>query len=98
MKAYLTKWIPPRLDFLATISDDEKAIFQQHSDWQIELRKAGQIVAHGPVIDPAGIYGVALWEIDEAADIEALTAQDPIVVAGVGHYEHFPMMQLSTRS
>ncbi|MGY5804449.1 YciI family protein [Rhizobium sp. LEGMi12c] len=97
MKAYLTKWIPPRADFLQTITDEEKALFQQHGDWQTELRGTGQIVAHGPVVDPAGPYGVALWEVEDGADIAALTAQDPIVKAGVGHYEHFPMLQLHAR-
>lgn len=97
MKAYLTKWIPPRADFLPTITDTEKALFQQHGDWQTTLRETGQIVAHGPVADPAGPYGVAIWEIEDDADIAALTAEDPIVKAGVGHYEHFPMMQMRSR-
>lgn len=97
MKAYLTKWIPPRADFLQTITDEEKALFQQHGDWQTKLRETRQIVAHGPVVDPAGPYGVALWEIEDDADIAALTAEDPIVKAGVGHYEHYSMLQLRAR-
>jgi uncharacterized protein YciI len=97
MKAYLTKWVPPRDDFLATITEREKELFQQHGDWQTGLRETGQIVAHGPVVDPAGSYGVAIWEIQDDADIAALTAQDPIVRAGVGHYEHFAMMQMRAR-
>ncbi|MGV2164957.1 YciI family protein [Agrobacterium sp. 16-172Ci] len=97
MKAYLTKWIPPRPDFLQTITDEEKALFHQHGDWQTELRKTRQIVAHGPVVDPIGPYGVALWEIEDDVDIAALTAEDPIMKAGIGRYEHFPMTQLRTR-
>lgn len=97
MKAYLTKWVPPRADFLPTITKREEDLFRQHGDWQNGLRETGQIVAHGPVIDPTGSYGVAIWEIDDEADITSLTAQDPIVAAGVGHYEHFPMMQMRAR-
>jgi uncharacterized protein YciI len=97
MKAYLTKWVPPRNDFLSTITEHEKDLFRQHGDWQTDLREQRLIVAHGPVVDPAGSYGVALWEIEDDADIAALTAQDPIMKAGVGHYEHFPMMLLRTR-
>lgn len=97
MKPYLTKWIPPRADFLQTITAEEKALFRQHGDWQTELRNTRQIVAHGPVADPAGPYGVALWELDDDTDIAALIAEDPIVKAGVGHYEHFPMLQLRSR-
>ena len=39
MKAYLTKWVPPRDDFLPTITEHEKALFQQHGDWQADLRE-----------------------------------------------------------
>lgn len=97
MKAYLTKWVPPRDDFLKTITEHEKELFQQHAKWQSDLREARQIVAHGPVVDPAGGYGVAIWEIEDSADITELTAQDPIVQGGVGHYEHFPMLQMRAR-
>lgn len=97
MKAYLSKWIPPRADFLQTITDEESALFQQHGDWQSKLREARKLVAHGPVLDPAGPYGVILWELEDDTDIAALAADDPMVKAGVGHYEHFPMLQLRTR-
>ena len=68
MKAYLTKWVPPRADFLPTITKREEDLFRQHGDWQNGLRETGQIVAHGPVIDPTGSYGVAIWEIDDEAE------------------------------
>jgi uncharacterized protein YciI len=97
MKAYLTKWVPPRNDFLSTITEREKALFEQHGDWQTRLRDQRLIVANGPVVDPAGSYGVALWEISDDADIAALTAEDPIVQAEIGHYEYFPMLLLKTR-
>lgn len=98
MKAYLSKWIPPRPDFLETITEQEKTLFKAHGDWQATLRAQGLIVAHGPVVDPNGSYGMALWEIADDARIEALTAGDPIVSAGVGRYEHFEMMSLRVRA
>jgi hypothetical protein len=52
---------------------------------------------HGPVMDPSGGYGVSLYRIEDDQDIEALTAQDPIVKNGVGHYEHFTMLHLRAR-
>lgn len=96
MKAYLTKWLPPREDFLPTMTSAEQELMQQHGAWLTGMMDKG-LVAHGPVIDPAGGYGVALWQIGDDADIAALTAQDPIIVAGIGRYEHFPMVQLKTR-
>jgi len=97
MKCYLCKYLPPRSDFLATMTDDEKMWMGQHGAYLDELLAKGQIVAHGPVMDPKGGYGVSLYRIEDDQDIEALTAQDPIVKNGVGHYEHFTMLHLQAR-
>ena len=97
MKYYLCKYIPPRADFLATMSDDEKAWMAQHGAYLNKLLEQGLIAAHGPVMDPAGGYGVSLYQIDDDQDIALLTSQDPIVKNGVGHYEHHPMLHLATR-
>jgi len=97
MKYYLCKYLPPRSDFLATMTDDEKIWMGQHGAYLDELLAKGQIVAHGPVMDPSGGYGVSLYRIEDDQDIEALTAQDPIVKNGVGHYEHFKMLHLHAR-
>lgn len=97
MKHYLCKYIPPRPDFLATLSADEKTWMGQHGAFLNDLLDKGVVVAHGPVIDPAGSYGVSLFQIDDEQDIAAITSQDPIVQNGVGHYEHFKMAQLKAR-
>lgn len=97
MKYYLCKYLPPRSDFLATMTDDEKIWMGQHGAYLDELLAKGQIVAHRPVMDPSGGYGVSLYRIEDDQDIEALTAQDPIVKNGVGHYEHFKMLHLHAR-
>jgi len=44
-----------------------------------DLLAKGQIVAHGPVIDPDGSCGVSLYRLEDDQDIEAITALDPIV-------------------
>jgi uncharacterized protein YciI len=97
MKYYLCKYIPPRDDFLATMSDQERAWMQQHGAYMDGLLEEGVIVAHGPVMDPAGGYGVSLYQIADDADIAAYTSQDPIVKNGAGHYEHHPMPRLRSR-
>jgi uncharacterized protein YciI len=97
MKYYLCKWLPPRIDFLATMSDDEKTWMGQHGAFLDDLLAKGQIVAHGPVIDADGGYGVSLYRIEDDQEIEAITAQDPIVLNGIGHYEHFVIPHLKTR-
>lgn len=97
MKSYLCKFIPPRADFLATVSADEAGWMQQHGAFLDELLAQGKIVAHGPVMDPAGGYGVSLYQIEDDENIEDLTSQDPIIQHGAGHYEHHPMPHLKFR-
>ena len=98
MKNYLCKFIPPRADFLATMSADEHQCIKQHAVYLNKLLDQGLIAAHGPVMDPAGGYGVSIFQIADDQDISALTSEDPIVKNGVGHYEHHPMPRLKTRS
>jgi len=98
MKYYLCKFIPPRADFLPTMSPDEREWMRQHGLYLDQLMEQGVVVAHGPVMDPAGGYGVSLFRIADELDIAALTSADPIIRNGVGHYEHHPMLQLKSRA
>ncbi|MEI9402689.1 YciI family protein [Mesorhizobium argentiipisi] len=97
MKHYLCKYIPPRVDFLATMTAEESRWMKQHGVFLDDLLEKGLIVAHGPVMDPSGGYGVSLYRIADDQDINAVTAEDPIVKNGVGHYEHHPMLHLKAR-
>ena len=98
MKVYLCKFMPPRADFLATMSADEREWMKQHGRYLDQLLEQGLLVAHGPVMDPAGGYGVSLFRIADDQDIAALTSADPIIRNGVGHYEHHPMLHLKSRA
>ena len=69
MKFYLCKYIPPRADFLATMTAEESKWMKQHGDFLNNLLDKGLIVAHGPVMDPSGGYGVSLYQIADDQDI-----------------------------
>ncbi|WJM85104.1 hypothetical protein QUF31_18625 [Dickeya chrysanthemi] len=97
MKNYLCKWIPPRADFLATMSAEEREWMGQHGVFLNKLFDQGIIAAHGPVIDDGDGYGVSLYQIADNEDIASFTSQDPIVKNGVGHYEHYVMLHLVSR-
>jgi len=97
MKYYLCKYIPPRADFLATMSADEQKWMYQHGIFLNELLAKNVVVAHGPVIDGSGGYGVSLYQIPDDQDIASFTSEDPIVKNGVGHYEHYVMLHLASR-
>lgn len=92
MKNYLCQFIPPRADFLATMSADEQQWMAAHGAFLNDL------VAHGPVMDPARAYRVSQYRIADDQDIAALTAQDPLVRNGVGHYVHHAMLHLASRA
>lgn len=101
MKHYLCKFIPPRVDFLATMTADEREWMKQHGRYLDQLLEQGLVVAHGPVIDPkdpSGGYGVSLFRIADEQDIAALTSADPIIQNGVGHYEHHAMLHIKSRA
>ena len=97
MKFYLCKYIPPRADFLATMTADERQWMTEHGLYLNALLAQGRVVAHGPVIDESGGYGVSLYQLPDDQDIAAITSQDPIVKNGIGHYEHYTMLHLTAR-
>ncbi|WP_248768397.1 YciI family protein [Pseudomonas sp. MWU12-2345] len=97
MKYFLCKFIPPRADFLATMSSNEREWMKQHGVYMNDLLNKGLIVAHGPVIDEVGGYGVSLYQLADDQDVIELTSQDPIIKNGVGHYEHYTMLHLTAR-
>lgn len=98
MKYFLCKYIPPRPDFLSTMSPEERALMKRHGEYLNELLARNIIVAHGPVMDPASSYGVSLYQFGDEEDISAFTAEDPVVKNGVGLYEHYAMLSLSAKS
>ena len=97
MKFYLCKYLPPRADFLATMTDIERALMAQHGAYLNELLDKDVIVAHGPVMDEQGGYGVSLYQIEDDQEVDNFTSHDPLVRQGVGHYEHYPMLHLKAR-
>lgn len=98
MKYYLCKFVPPRADFLPTLTPDERELMEEHGKFLDALLARDVIVAHGPVLDDAGGYGLSLYQVGDDQDIEALTSQDPIVKGGVGHYEHYSMLHIRSRA
>jgi hypothetical protein len=94
MKSYLLKLWPPRPDFMPTMSDAERNLMRMHIEYWSGLLAQGMVVAFGPVADPKGTYGVALAHLDDGVGPEAITGEDPVMVAKAGfRYEIYPMPQ-----
>jgi uncharacterized protein YciI len=99
MKYFYTKLHPPRPDFPQTITPAEMALMREHSAYLREFAAKRWVVAFGPVADPAGAFGVGLWEVPDDVDVEAIGAADPVIRAGLGfRYELHRMPSLVTRA
>ena len=89
----------PRPTFPFDATDEERTLMGEHMvHWRPHVEN-GTVVALGPVFDPAGPFGMAVVDVADAAEAEALTSADPVVRAGRGFsYDIFPIPQMLTRS
>jgi uncharacterized protein YciI len=91
-KYFLCKLIPPRPTFAQGMTDAEATLMQQHVAYWKGLMDRGLVIVFGPVADPKGTYGVAILELEEQDDANALGMNDPTIKANGGfHFEVYPM-------
>jgi uncharacterized protein len=90
-KHYFLKLIPPRPDFSATMTEQEKMIMQEHIVFWQELMARNICVVYGPVFDPDGAYGIGIIEVEDEATVKDIQKNDPSVKKGVNRIEIFPM-------
>jgi uncharacterized protein len=57
---------------------------QRHVAYWLDRLARGQAVAFGPVMDPAGPWGLGLVESDSEEDARTLANGDPVLGAGLG--------------
>lgn len=95
MAYFLMKLVPPRATFPGDATPAEMTAMGQHAEYIRALVREGRILAAGPVMDPAGSWGVALAEVPDEAAARALGAGDPVVRSGLGfRWDVFPMPSL----
>jgi uncharacterized protein len=95
MKYFFLKLIPPRPDFIETMTDAERAIMGAHSAYWVEFAEKGWAVAYCPVADKNGGYGAGFWSLPDDVDPGPITANDPAIKANAGfRYEISPMPAL----
>ena len=84
--------IPPRTTFAADMNEEERALMGEHAAYMRRFYEAGTVLAYGPVLDPAGAFGIALLEVADAAEAIAFGDGDPTVLAGMNRYSIAPMI------
>ena len=97
MTPFVYRLLPPRPDFMTTMSEDERATMLAHADYWRRQMQAGRILAFGPVADPIEPYGIGIVLVEDLAEAEALRAADPAVLSPHGlRTEIVPMVRLVT--
>lgn len=95
---YFFKLIPPRATFPADITAEEAALMQRHSVYWDQHFAAGRILAFGPVMDPAGAFGLGILEVEDEAEARTFGDNDPSVLEGLNRYEIHPMRLVAVRA
>ena len=103
MKSYFVyKLIPPRPTFITDMNEAEKAIMGQHSAYWLGLMEQGivdvDVVVIGPVLDPAGGWGLAVIQADSMDQVRHYAASDPAVKSGMATFDVFAMPRAAVRS
>jgi len=87
---FALKLVPCRPTFSKDMTAEERAIMQQHIVYWKDLMDKGKVIAFGPVLDPAGAYGLGIIEADSEDEVKAFIADDPAGV--INTYEYYQML------
>lgn len=99
MKHFFTKLIPPRTTFPGDMTPMEAKFMQQHADYWRALVNQDRAIALGPVMDPAGAYGIGIICADDAAQARAMADGDPVIQARLGfRVDVHPMASVMVKS
>jgi len=94
---FVYRLVPPRPSFAMDMTDAERAAMGEHAAYWRALLDRRTAVVFGPVLDPAGVWGLAVVEAASADDVQAIGAGDPAVSSGVATFEVYPMLGGSAR-
>ncbi len=83
-KHFFVRLIPPRPTFAMDMSDEERAMMQQHVVFWKEKLDKGIVIVFGPVFDPGGGYGIGVLEVDDESVVFDLRDNDPAMKSGRG--------------
>jgi uncharacterized protein YciI len=89
----MAEWIyflhPPRDDFAATMTDEERAVWGAHFERLQRLLADETLVLAGPTLGPINT-GVAVFEAPDEASAQRIVDEDPAVASGIARGELRP--------
>lgn len=89
-KYFVFKLIPPRPSFAEDITEEERDIMTQHAAYWTDNAEKRIAVIFGPVLDPKGVYGLGIIEVENEDQAQTLAAKDPAVKSGLQTLEIYP--------
>lgn len=88
---FFYKLVAPRPDFHVTMDEKEQNAMNAHMMYWAELFNRGKVAVYGPVFDPAGVFGMAVLEVNEANEANSIKDNDPAVTSGICTAQLIPM-------
>ena len=82
----------PRPNFAHEMSAEERRLMGEHGIYVGGLFSRGIVLAYGPVFDPAGSFGMAIFEVEDQAEAVRCMEADPSIVAHMNTYTISPMI------
>jgi uncharacterized protein len=92
MKYFMYKLIPPRPAFHLDMNEVEKAVMNEHISYWNGLFEQNKTLIYGPVLDPNGVFGLAILEVETDEEAQEVISKDPAVTSGINTCELVPMM------
>lgn len=98
MAYFLMRLMPPRPSFPNDGTGEEMAAMKRHAEYWHQKALSGSAIAVGPVFEGRGAWGVAIVEVEDRAEAQALSDGDPIVASGFGfRFDILPMPSIILR-
>jgi uncharacterized protein YciI len=72
---------PPRRDFIATMTEAERAAFETHAVWLRGLLAEGVLIAAGPCLGQVNT-GIAIFEAGSEEEARRIAAGEPVTSGG----------------
>jgi uncharacterized protein YciI len=89
----MAEWIyfihPPRDDFAATMTDEERAVWAVHFERLQRLLADGVLIMAGPTLGPANT-GIAVFEAPDETAAQRIMMADPVIAGGFARGELRP--------
>jgi uncharacterized protein len=92
MMYFLYKLIPPRPTFPKDMTDAEGELMQEHINYWKNLVEKRVAIIFGPVLDPKGVYGLAIIETEDETIAYDIRINDPAVKNDAGFKSEIHLM------